>query len=120
MIKSKKRNSNIELLRIISMFFIVAGHFIAQSGNILYAFCLNDYFLVFLGSAARIAVNIFLIIGVWFMVDSNFSVDRIIKLYIQVITYSWPITVAMLFFNREYVSMKDFARGFLPFFGRGL
>ena len=118
--KSKVRNSNIELLRIIAMFFIVAGHFISQSGNIEYSFCVNDFILVFLGSASRIAVNVFLIIGVWFMVDSKFSADRILKLYIQVITYSLPITVAMLFLNRENVSIKDFARGFLPFWGRGL
>ena len=118
--KTKIRNSNIELLRIIAMFFIVSGHFISQAGNIDYSFCVNDYILVFLGSASRLAVNVFLIVGVWFMVDSKFSADRILKLYIQVITYSLPITVAMLFLNRDYVSVKDFARGFFPFLGRGL
>ena len=118
--KNKIRNSNIELLRIIVMFFIVAGHFISQSGDIVYSFCANDYMLVFLGSASRIAVNVFLIVGVWYMVDSKFSVDRVLKLYIQVITYSIPITFIMLFLNQENVSVKDFARGFLPFWGRGL
>lgn len=118
--KNKIRNSNIELLRIIAMSFIVAGHFIFQSGNIVYSFCLNDFILVFLGSASRIAVNIFLIVGVWYMVDSKFSAERILKLYIQVISYSVPITIIMLFLNRENVSVKDFARGFLPFWGRGL
>lgn len=114
------RNSNIELLRIIAMFFIVAGHFISQSGNVVYSFCINDYVLVFLGSGARIAVNVFLIVSAWYLVDSKFSVDRIVKLYIQVITYSLPITFIMLFLNRENASIKDFARGFLPFLGRGL
>lgn len=118
--KNSIRNSNIELLRIIAMFFIVAGHFIAQSGDIVYSFCVNDYILIFLGSASRIAVNVFLIVGVWYMVDSKFSAERILKLYIQVITYSVPITIIMLLLNRENVSVKDFARGFLPFWGRGL
>ena len=118
--QKKIRNSNIEILRIIAMFFIVAGHFISQSGNMEYSFCINDYILVFLGSASRIAVNIFLIIGVWYMINSKFSADRILKLYIQVVTYSLPITALMLFLNRENVSVKDFARGFLPFLGRGL
>lgn len=118
--KSNIRNSNIELLRIIAMFFIVAGHFILQSGDVVYSFCINDYILIFLGSASRIAVNVFLIIGVWYMVDSCFSAERILKLYIQVITYSVPITIIMLFLNKENVSAKDFARGILPFWGRGL
>lgn len=118
--RSKTRNSNIEMLRIIAMFFIVAGHFISQSGNISYSFCLNDFILVFLGSGSRIAVNVFLIVGIWYMVDSKFSAERILKLYIQVITYSVPITIIMIFLNRENVSLKDFARGFLPFWGRGL
>ena len=118
--KNKIRNSNIELLRIVAMFFIVSGHFISQSGNIEYSFSINDFILVFLGSASRIAVNVFLIVGVWYMVDSTFSAERILKLYIQVVTYSLPITVIMLFLNRENVSIKDFVRGFLPFWGRGL
>ena len=118
--KRNIRNSNIELLRIIAMFFIVAGHFVAQSGNIVYSFCVNDYLLIFLSSASRIAVNVFLTIGVWYMVDSKFLAERVLKLYIQVITYSVPITIIMLFLNRENVSVKDFARGFLPFWGRGL
>lgn len=118
--EDKIRNSNIELLRIISMFFIVAGHFISQSGSIEYSFCANDYILVFLGSASRIAVNVFLIVGVWYMVDSKFSADRILKLYIQVVTYSLPITAIMMLLNRGNASIKDFARGVLPFCGRGL
>lgn len=118
--KKKARNSNIELVRIFSMFFIVSGHFISQSGNIEYSFCVNDYLLVFIGSASRIAVNVFLIISVWYMVDLKFSVERIMKLYIQLVTYSVPITALMLILNRENVSIKDFARGFLPFWGRGL
>ena len=84
--KKKARNSNIELVRIFSMFFIVSGHFISQSGNIEYSFCVNDYLLVFIGSASRIAVNVFLIISVWYMVDLKFSVERIMKLYIQLVT----------------------------------
>lgn len=116
----KIRNSNIELLRIVAMFFIVSGHFIGQSGDVIYSLSINDFLLAFLGSGARIAVNIFLIIGVWYMVDSKFSAERILKMYLQVLIYSVPITVAMFFVNRANVPMKDFARGFLPFWGRGL
>lgn len=62
--KCNIRNSNIELLRIVAMFFIVAGHFITQSGNVVYSFCVNDYILILLDPASRIAVNVFLIVGV--------------------------------------------------------
>ena len=102
------------------MFFIVAGHFVNQGGNINYSFCLNDYFLVFLSSGSRIAVNVFFLIGIWFMVDAKFTVDRIFKLYFQLVIYCMPITIVMILINRENISVKNIICGFLPFSFRAL
>ena len=118
--KNNIRNSNIELTRIIAMFFIVAGHFVDQGGNINYSFCLNDYLLVFFSSGSRIAVNIFLLIGIWFMVDAKFTVDRIFKLYLQLVTYCIPITIVMILINHENITVKSIICGLLPFSFRAL
>lgn len=116
----QKRNSNIETLRIIAMFFIVAGHFVGQSGSIQYNLTVNDYLVALLSSGSRVAVNIFLLIGVWFMTDSLFKASRVLKLYGQVAVYSIPITLITLLVDPGPVSLKDTARGLMPFLGRGL
>ena len=88
------RTSNIELLRIIAMLAIVMGHFIGQSGaftvglsktNLLYA--------CFAGFGLRMAVNVFLIIGSWFLVDSRFSGKKVLKLHGQMFFWLSIITI---------------------------
>lgn len=78
----KSRTSNFELFRIVSMFLIIAGHLTSEGG----AFSDNTSgvtrdIVILMGSGARIAVNLFIMIGCWFMVDSEFSSKRILKLY---------------------------------------
>ena len=114
------RNSNVELLRIICIFMIITGHFAGQCGDVAYRACAGHFLVALLTSGHRVAVNIFLLIGVWYMVDATFKASRILKLYGQVFIFSVPITVVMLLLNGTQVSAKDMMRGFLPFFGRGL
>lgn len=102
------------------MLFIIAGHFVGQSGLEDYRLCANDFFVVFLGSGSRIGVNVFLLIGIWYMVGAEFQASRILKIYGQVIIYSAPLTVLMLVLNQGNNSLKEVMRGFLPFLGRGL
>ena len=54
------------------------------------------------------------------MIDSKFLAECILKLYIQVITYSVPITIIMLFLNRENVSIKESGTWVFAVLGRGL
>ena len=65
----KQRKSNYELLRILSMLLIVAGHLVEQSGLLAYDNP-NLFIACLLGSASRVAVNLFLILGCWFLVVS--------------------------------------------------
>jgi len=113
------RNSNIELLRIIAMLFIVMGHFNGQAGFNHFSLLPNSVLVTILGSGSRIAVNIFLIIGAWFMVDAKFSGKRIISIWSQVAFYTYILTTLMIILQVP-VSMKDIFRGYLPFIGRGL
>lgn len=79
----RERNSNIELLRIISMLCIVIGHFVGQSG-ILKIYNINNFNIIFLNiisNGLRIATNIFLMIGTYFMVDSKYKSKNILKIY---------------------------------------
>ena len=101
------------------MIFIISGHMITQGMQI------NEYSqhvqagLLFFGSGSRVAVNIFLLIATWFMVDSKFNVEKIIKLYSELFFYTFFITFLMLFVE-DNISIKMIIRGVMPFFGKAL
>lgn len=110
------RESKFELLRVVAMLMIVAGHFLAQSGL---AAAHPSFGVALSASGARWACNLFLIVGCWFLVDAEFSLRRVGKLYLTVISYTVPLTILTLACG-EHPAMKDVMRGFLPFTGRAL
>ncbi len=117
--KKGERQSNLELLRIIAMLLIVAGHFAVQGGFIWGTSGKTQLFIMLAGSGQRIAVNLFLMIGAWFMVDAEFRGSRILKLYGETAFYAITITLLMVFLHVE-APKKEILRAAMPFFGRPL
>lgn len=113
------RESGIELLRIIAMLAIVMEHFITQSTLIETTIGSHRILNTFLGSGARICVNVFVLIGAWFMVDSKFRPERPVKLYLEVVFYSIPLTLAMLAIG-QHGGARHVIQGLIPFFGRSV
>lgn len=113
-----KRQSNLELLRIIAMLLIISGHFAGQ-GGVWGGSRGNMFFIMLLASGLRIAVNLFLMIGVWFMVDADFKGMRILKLYGVTAFYSISLTAIMVILGVE-ASKGDVVRVLMPFWGRPL
>lgn len=115
------RQSNWELLRIVAMLMIIAGHFIAQSEFRTFAPPQGtDYwFSIIIGSGSRVAVNLFLALGCWFMVDASFRASRLLRLYFNVWTITVPLTLLVLLLGFP-VSGKDILRGLFPFVGKAL
>ena len=113
------RESRWELMRIVAMLMIVAGHCFGQSGCAAQAASVNAWAGAFLGSGARIAVNVFLFLGCWFMVDAPFRARRITKLYLEVWCYVAPITLIVVLLGFP-VPMKDIVRGIFPFLGKAV
>ena len=114
---TKARNSNFELLRIISMLAIVLSHISGQAFDIGEVPVTGVIFMNYFGSASRIAVNLFLMIGVWFMADSDFKAKRFFKLYGCLWFYSVVITLILLVCGC-HISLKDLGSSFFPFFRR--
>ena len=116
-----KRSSNIELMRILAMFAIIAGHLTQQSGVLNESSVVsNRIFAGIFGGGAGIADNIFVLIGSWFLVDKKFDIGRILKIYQQIFCYCIPITLLMLLFARTYISIPDVVRGLFPYSGSPL
>lgn len=87
----KERQSNFELLRIVAMCMIIAMHYITKGMDIdklsvnrepmnlmfwlLYAFC-------------TVAVNVYVLISGYFMVDSTWRIGKVLRLWAEVLFYS--------------------------------
>ena len=100
------------------MLAIVSGHLLSQS-SLVNVTGTNHILAMLLGSGVRIGVNVFLILGVWFMVDAKFKAERIVRLYLEVFFYSVPITICM-FLMGEAGGLRNVLQGMLPFFGRSV
>lgn len=116
------RESNIELLRIISMLFIICGHLIDQNNifsslNEMSTF--NKLLVLFIGNGNRIAVSIFLLVGTWFMVDSKFRASRLILLYLQLIFWTSIVSLSVFLLGFD-VPIKKVCLGFFPYLTRSL
>ena len=77
----KERNSNLELLRIISMLLIIMHHYSIHgfSPNILY-YSSNKYILDFLSLEGKLGVNCFILISGYFMINQKFTIKKLLSI----------------------------------------
>lgn len=89
----KRRQSSLELLRIIAMIMIVSHHYVVNSGlENLYDYNnvnFNMIFLQFFGWGGKTAINIFVLISSYFLCKSKLTYKKVLKLYLQIKFYSW-------------------------------
>lgn len=117
-----KRNPNIELLRIVSILLVLLSHCIshsnANSGLLLnpeHTITFNHIFSVFAGTWGRLAVEVFIFISAYYMVDKEggFRSKKIIKIGVQ--AWFWCIVIMCFVygFRLREVSMTDVIKEFL-------
>lgn len=111
-----KRQSNLELLRLLAMVFIVTTHLI-NHGGLLWNPYLNkgEFFVSWtLFGLAMISINVFILISGYFLCESKFSISRIIKLALQVVTYSLTITLIFWIFTDVEHDKKYLVYSIIP------
>lgn len=111
----KKRNSSIELLRIIAMLFIVLSHYSVHGG---FKFdSINNYFnrfflqIIVLGN---LGVDIFVLISGYFNIKSKYSFKKVIQLIAQVLFYSIFFYVIFILSGNTTFSIKTFIKTIFP------
>ena len=98
-----KRETNFEVLRTAAMFFIVVYHCITHGVGDGYGFntdspialsnvLFSDFMLVF----SSIAVNLYVMISGYFLVDLNFKASRIVRTWAYACFYSFIITILFM------------------------
>lgn len=111
----KRRNSSIELLRILSMASVIGCHFFywggvlesAKFGTIEYAiyWAIDGLFFT--------CINCFMLITGYFLSASKMRVSRLVKFWLQVLFYSVFCTFAAFAITGD-ISIKTLATAFVP------
>ena len=110
------RDSNFELLRIVSMFMIIIHHFFCYG---FYSFSLpykiDDFILIIFQSGGKIGAALFIMITGYYMVYvEKIKIKKLIELECKALYYSIGIFLALLlFFNRNF-SLDEIIKTFFP------
>lgn len=84
---SKKRQSNIELLRILAILFIISFHYVYKSGYVLTDLNAKTLTIKSFWFLGELGVNLFILITGYFLINGKFSLKKLIKLILEVNFY---------------------------------
>lgn len=114
--KVVKRDSNFELLRIVSMVFIILHHLIYYDGyKVSQIFTFNDFILTFFESGGKLGVILFIMITGYYSIKSkDTKVSKLISLELQVLFYSIGIFILFMVFSNRGFILEEIPKIFLP------
>lgn len=95
----KKRLANIEALRLLAMMMVVSLHYLGKGeilGRLNGPFLAKDYAAWLLESFSIAAVNVYVLISGYFLVETKFRIKRVITLVLQILFYSCLIPVILI------------------------
>ena len=87
--KRSLRQSNIELLRIVSMLLIISFHYVYKSGYVFDTLNFNSFIVKVFWLFGELGVNLFFLITGYFMVNGKFSFKKLIKICLEIEFYHW-------------------------------
>ena len=111
------RKSNIELLRVVAMLMIIAHHIAihSQFNFALDSISVNRLWIQLIQMGGKIGVNIFVLISGYFLVTSNsVKTNKVIKLWLQIFTYSAGIFLVLIPFFPQIFGIKAVIKNILP------
>lgn len=110
----KNKNYNIELIRIIAMIMILTLHCNLFSAKVVWSLDTKNMFFTIMEFISIVAVNLYVLISGFFLINSKFSLKKIINLEIIVVFYS--VIIYLLLMMNGYINwnIRDFSRMFFP------
>lgn len=108
------RQSNIELLRIVSMLMIVMFHFSVHGAWPEGGPLTSDVAVEMLSFGGKLGVNCFVLITGYFMVSRTLKVQSLLRIALQTWFYSFTILGLFLAFQPELVTPEKLQRALLP------
>lgn len=117
-LRTKERNTNLELFRVVVMLAIIAHHYVVNSGltQKMYAYpeTHSALFLYLFGAWGKTGINCFVMITGYFMCKSRITFTKFLKLVLQVQFYKCIISVIFWIIGYEAFSMEGLWRILIP------
>lgn len=111
---TEKRNSNIELLRIVLILFVLILHF-NGAGSLFNGNKINVYYVSLMHSLSICAVDCFMIISGYFMINNRIvKLSKIADLLFTIVLYNFIGLLFSVMFNKIAFSIKDLMLVFAP------
>ncbi len=115
-----KRNTNLELYRVIVMLLILAHHYVVNSGLLNVVMQepdrIRSMFVIFFGAWGKTGINCFVLITGFYMCKKKITLKKYLQLLLEVEFYNIVIYFIMLYMGYETFSVKSLLRPVL-FYG---
>lgn len=116
-----KRERNFEVMRTLAMFFVVVYHCLTHGVGGEYGFnsvqpvslsnlLFSDFMLVF----SSIAVNLYVMISGYFLIDLNFKLSRIVRTWVISCFYLFSISLLFISLGLKPFSIAALGKSFFP------
>ncbi len=110
--RSNKRDSNLELLRILAMLAIIAHHYVVNStvtDSFVYdgTTTIQQYFLEIWGMWGKTGINVFILISGFFLCKMQLTLRRYVKLLVSIFFYSFVIMLIFAICDYQPLTMKS-------------
>lgn len=113
----KQRNTNLDLLRIVSMLLIVFLHSIDHSGVLENApNCGGSMFFYvrFTYALCQVCVNIYIMLSGYFMVTSQFRLQKLVALWLEAAFYAFTLKLSFMISGQDAFSIVSLVSCFVP------
>lgn len=112
----KNRLNNIELLRILSMLMVVTLHFLGRGGaNTEAELFSGAYFVTSVwDGTSMVCVDVYVLISGYFLVTSRFKWQKLLRIIVQVFTYSFGFYILFVVLGQASFSFSGLLNACLP------
>lgn len=115
--QTKKRNANLDLLRIFSMMLIILLHSVDHSGVLETAdagtasmqLCVRFVYML-----TQVCVNCYVLLSGYFLVKSKFRLQKLVALWMEVVFYSFIIKLIFMIVGYRPFSIGSLISCFMP------
>lgn len=112
---TQSRRIGLDILKIISMVMVVILHVLSYTGGLKSSFGSKQYLISWLlNSLSYVAVNCFVLVSSYFLIDRRFNKSRLVKLWIQIVTYTGGGYIFLLLIGIIKINVIDLAKCIFP------
>lgn len=118
---AKKRDSNLELFRIVTMLLIIAHHYVVNSELMsddgpltVFPTAARSLFLLLFGAWGKIGINCFVMITGYFMCKSQITAKKFAKLVGEWLFYRYVILLIFIVLGYDAMTLKSIIKLAIP------